>query len=65
MKYKIDLTTENNLKILITDLKDRFLEPVKATVLYTGKNLGKTVSIQFDNIQITFDYNELKKIVGE
>lgn len=60
---KIDLTTEHNLRVLFTDLKDNFLTPIKAEVLYTGDNFGKTVSIQFNDQQITFDYEELKKII--
>ena len=60
---KVDLTTDHKINIYYQDLKDNFLTPINAEVLYTGDNFGKTISIQFKNQQITFDYDELKKIV--
>ena len=60
---KVDLTTDYKINIYYQDLKDNFLTPINAEVLYTGDNFGKTISIQFKNQQITFDYDELKKIV--
>lgn len=60
---EVDLTTEHKLEVLFTDLKDNFLTPLKAEILYTGDNFGRTVSIQFNKQQITFDYDKLKKII--
>lgn len=60
---KVDLTIKHKINIYYTDLKDNFLTPINAEILYTGDNFGKTISIQFENQQITFDYDKLKEIV--
>ena len=65
MKEQTNLISENRLKVYVTDLKDKFLKPEESVILYTSDDFGKTLSIQLKDIQITLDYNELKKIVGE
>jgi hypothetical protein len=59
-----DLTIENTMTAYLST-PDTMIKPIQITILYTGGNLGKTLSLIIDDKMITLDYNALKKKVGD
>lgn len=60
----IDLTIENTMTAYLST-PDTMIKSIQITILYTGDNLGKTLSLIIDDKMITFDYATLKKKVGD
>ena len=59
-----DLTIENTMTAYLST-PDTMIKPIQITILYTGDNLGKTLSLIIDDKMITVDYTALKKKVGD